>query len=61
MTPAPPRLALWIIARRAPARVRDEIVGDVIEDFNGGRPCARAELDPRLAAHLAAHGALRDA
>ncbi|MEX2272783.1 MAG: ADOP family duplicated permease [Vicinamibacterales bacterium] len=30
---SPPRLALWIIDRATPARDRDAVVGDVIEDF----------------------------
>lgn len=30
---SPPRLALWIIEHATPARDRDAVVGDVIEDF----------------------------
>lgn len=30
----PPRLSLWIIERTTPTRDRDEVVGDVIEDFH---------------------------
>lgn len=44
MTSAPPRLALWILARATSARDRDEVIGDIIEDF--GRLAA---TDPRAA------------
>lgn len=54
MTPAPPRLALWIITRATRARDRDEVIGDIIEEF-----ARLAVVEPRAARSWCWRQALR--
>lgn len=51
---SPPRLALWIIEHATPARDRDAVVGDVIEDF-----WRLAEASPAAARQWCRRQALR--
>ena len=54
MQPRPPRLALWVIEHATPARDRDAVVGDVIEDFH-----LLSETDPAAARRWCRRQALR--
>lgn len=54
MQPRPPRLALWVIEHTTPARDRDAVVGDVIEDFH-----LLSETDPAAARRWCRRQALR--